>query len=199
MVSHQPSKLASKDTEGSSPFTRSNNWKRNVWRLLLAFVLSVGFISTTNAALVAAPAYGECRDHLNNPIKYVGVNVITFKILRPNATLASTTNRPKIIIYDAESLSYLPPQFQQMVYQHECGHFELGHLVPSAFSQHPSIASRRERQADCYAGIAMRYKLGFSDQDIKVATDTMVSLNLGNSLRHGSSESRAETILQCSK
>ncbi len=175
-----------------------------MWRILLALFLLVGFSLPLQAAPteVVAPAYGECRDMNGKPVRYIGVSARKFRSMGIMTAFATTSPGRKVI-YDRDSLSLMPEQFQQMVLWHECGHYVLGHLHPAAFnSTSPKVVQERERAADCYAAKMMVGHLGYDEADIEVATSTLRHMDrvfMGISITHDRPSDRADIVEACAK
>ena len=161
--------------------------------LLLAFLLLFGV--SINAEPVVAPAYGECRDHLNRPVRFIGVPHRIFRMANPRSVFASTMGR-NIVMYDRDSLSRFPHQFSQLVLWHECGHYALGHLSRSAYSKSVRVRRDRENDADCYSGEAMR-RIGYSEEDMRIAIETLANIGMGQDITHQNASARADVVYQC--
>ena len=162
--------------------------------IFLAFLLLFG--AAASADPVVPPTYGECRDHLDRPVKFIGVNHQTFRMLNPRSTFATTSSRFPAVMYDYEHLGMYPHEFIQMVLWHECGHHRLGHLARSAFSRDVRVKRDRENEADCYAGEKMR-QIGYTTEEIKIATDTLRTIGMGEDITHQNSVARADVVHQC--
>ncbi len=159
---------------GSIPRIRSSQpGKRCVKKFVFAFILLAGgFFSNASAELIDLPETGECISITNQPVQYIPLSTNEFKKLFPNYMFGMSLPGPLVVI-DAQTLGLTPPEFQELVFWHECGHHALGHIPPSSAFNQPDSGSKREKDADCYAAKRVKKYRGFKPINMLKATEAM--------------------------
>lgn len=107
-----------------------------------------------------------CTDNRGRRVMFVGVP--TDKLRRTGTALGKAYRRAghPMVEYDRERLPRTPPEFQNHVLEHECGHHALGHFDRNISDE------AGEREANCYALNAM----GYGRREAALIADTMDAL-----------------------
>jgi len=117
-----------------------------------------------------------CNDILGRAVTYIGeknpANLIRNNIFMAAALNSPKTNKP-YIVFDAKLFSMLPYQFQQVVFEHECMHQELGHVLGANKQNYIAIEhGKKEDEADCKAIQKMKNK-GTTEEDLLIILDAL--------------------------
>ncbi len=141
-------------------------------RIILAILLIAGGIfGQANAAPIAPPSQGECRNHLGQPVTFLPLSNQSFRRMFPMTRFGTAVMMPggPAVIYDYQDLGRFPDQTQELVLWHECGHHQLGHLGDRrAFHGGIAEARQNENEADCQSGRNVMVHRDFTREDLEI-------------------------------
>lgn len=164
-----------------------SKWWAGAGLLSLSFVFggAVNFPSHSaiHYSLINLP---KCTDNRGRDVEYVPV---TGQDLKDHDVSIATSYRANYfqpyIAYDRDLLPNTPPEFQEMVFSHECAHHELGHMDLDV-AEFQKNKARYEKDADCTGLERLRRQKNYGRREIAVIDDANKTLN--QNTREGKNE-----------
>lgn len=164
-------------------------------------LVAAGIFTQANAAPIAPPAYGECRNASGQSVSYIPLPPPMFKQMFPGYRfgVAIPTIYGPVVMYDYQDLGQFPAQTQEIILWHECAHHELGHMNQSAAYGGHDVAQRKqsEREADCQSGKSVILRRNFSNDDLEIGLEGILNSGMYEIPTHDGAETRAARIRSC--